>query len=388
MTKISLDRVNHFVLKKHHLTRESKINDVVQIIKDIGGLHATSPISPYLSLFARTKKFEKADLSKELSQRKSLARVRYVRNTIYILPGDLVPLAFAATHRMAGMASERNYRYLGFSPRDYERTSSKIMDILRGRGLSTREIKAKLRTSRNIAPLVNLMCDRGLLIRGVSKEGWKSNIHTYFRLMDYYPELNLMEFDGEEARESIIKQYIASFGPVTEQDIAWWTGFPIKQVRKVLRKHESEISSGEISGLDGRFFLLSSEWEPLRSSEPPRTPMVNLLPHLDPYLMGYKCRERYLDPRYHEVILDRSGNATATILVDGQIIGVWDFDEPLVKLCLFKEVKKTTIDEIYSEAAKIGAFIADRVVQIKRCDSVVPLTHRTAGAFMSPLKDC
>jgi hypothetical protein len=388
MYKISLDCVHHFVLRKHHLTRDSKINDIVKIAKDLGGLHATSALSPYLSLFARTEKFEKAVLSKELSHRKSLARVCYVRNAIYILPRDFIPLAFAATNRMAGVLSDRHYRYFGFSPRDYDKISSKILDILKGRGLSAREIKAKLRTSRSITPLVNLMCDRGLLIRGFSKEGWKSNVHTYFRIMDYYPELNLMEFGEEEARESVIKQYIASFGPVTEQDIAWWTGFPVKQVRKVLGKLEKEISSVEISGLDGRFFLLSSELEVLRSSEPPKTPVVNLLPHLDPYLTGYKHRERYLDSQYHEMILDRSGNATATILVDGQIIGVWDFDEPWIKFCLFKEVKKKIMDMIYSEAAEIGTFIADRVVQIKRCDSMVPLTHRTAGAFMSPLKDC
>jgi hypothetical protein len=388
MKKISLDRIHHFVMKKQHLTPDSKINDIVQIVKDMGGLHATSATTPYLSLFARTEKFEKMDLSKELSHRKSLARVRYVRNTVHILPRDFIAQAFAATQRMTGMVSERHYRYFGFSPRDYDRISGKILDILKGRGLTTKEIKEKLRTSRNIAPFVNLMCDRGLLIRGFSKEGWKSNIHTYFRVLDYYPDLDLTEFDEEEARESVIQQYISSFGPVAEKDIVWWTGFPVKQVRNVLRKLEREILTVEISGLDGRFFLLCSEWDLLRSSEPPRTRVVNLLPYLDPYLMGYKCRERYLDSPYNEMILDRSGNATATILVDGQIIGVWDFDEPWIKLCLFQEVKRKTLDLIYSEAAEIGAFIADRAVQIKRCDLMVPLPHRAAGAFMFPLRDC
>jgi hypothetical protein len=388
VVEISLDRVNYFVLRKQHLTRDSKINDIVQIVTDIGGLHATSATSPYLSLFARVEKFEKADFSKEVSHRKSLARIRYVRNTVYILPKDFIPLAFAATSRLGGMASERYYRSFGFSPRDYDRVSRKILDILRGRGLSTKEIRGKLRTTRNIAPLVNLMCDRGLLIRGLSKQGWKSILHTYFRFVDYYPDLNLMDIEEEEAREVVIKQYISSFGPVSEEDITWWTGFPIKQVRKILGKLEKDISTVEISGLEGCFFLLSSELEPLRSSEFPRTPVVNLLPYLDPYLMGYKHRERYLDPQRYKMIFDRSGNATSAILLDGQVIGVWDFDEPWIKLCLFEELEKNIMDEIYSGAAEVGTFIADRVVQIKSCDSIVPLNQRTAGAFMSPLKDC
>ncbi len=388
LTEISLDRVNRFVLRKQHLTPDSKINDVVQIVKDIGGLHATSAISPYLSLFARAKKFEKADFSKEFSHRKSLARVRYVRNTVYILPKDFVPLAFAATSRTAGVASERHYKYFGFTPRDYERISNKILDILKGRGLSAKEIKGKLRTSRNISPLVNLMCDRGLLIRGLTKQDWKSNLHTYFRLVDYYPDLDLKKLHEEGARETVVLQYLSSFGPVTAQDISWWTGFPMKQVRKILEKLEQDISSTAISGLEGTFFLLSSEWEALRSPQSRGSPPVNLLPHLDPYLMGYRNRGRYLDPRRYKMIFDRSGNATSAILVDGKIIGVWDFDDPWIKLYLFKEMGKSIIDEIYSEAVRVGAFIADRTVKVRRCDSIVPLNQRTQGAFMSPLKDC
>ena len=35
---------------------------------------------------------------------------------------------------------------------------------------------------------------------------------------------------------------------------------------------------------------------------------------LDPYLMGYKDRERYLDPRFKDFVFDRSGNVTNTIV--------------------------------------------------------------------------
>jgi len=37
-------------------------------------------------------------------------------------------------------------------------------------------------------------------------------------------------------------------------------------------------------------------------------------------------------------------------------------------------------------AKKIGKFIVEREVQIKECDSMVPLTLRTAGGVMAPLK--
>jgi len=39
MFTTNLNHVNHFVLRKHHLTDEAKIDDVVKITRDITGLH-------------------------------------------------------------------------------------------------------------------------------------------------------------------------------------------------------------------------------------------------------------------------------------------------------------------------------------------------------------
>ena len=61
MDPIPLSHANHFVLRKHHLTEDAKGDDITKIVKDIGGLHSTHPLTPYLSLFARKKKFKRED---------------------------------------------------------------------------------------------------------------------------------------------------------------------------------------------------------------------------------------------------------------------------------------------------------------------------------------
>jgi hypothetical protein len=387
METIDLGIVNRFLLKKQHLSEDSKIDDIVQITKDIGGLHGSSGTGPYLSLFARSRNFKKEDLAVELSKKKSLARFRYVRNTIYILPKEFIPVAFAATSRMSGGMAERYRKNLGITPGYYQRTSSKILKVLRGRGLPAKEIKKKLRLSINISPIVNLMCDKGLLVRGFPWEGWKSTLLTYYVFGDYYPGLDMAAFDEEEAREIVIRQYIASFGPVTEQDITWWTGFPLSQVRRGLEHLADEISPVEVQGLGEDFFLISSCLDELETLEEKEKSDVNFLPALDPYLMGYKNRARYLDSSHYNQIFDRSGNATSTVLVDGQVVGVWDLDETVVKIFIFEELGEAVVEEIHSKAADAGTFLTERKVRIKRYDSMTPLTRKTAGAFMSPLKD-
>lgn len=388
MDRISLAKINHFVLKKQHLADDAKINDVVQIAKDIGGLHGTSATGPYLSVFARSSSFRKDDLSDEMSKKKSLTRIRYVRNTIYILPKDFIPVAYAATSQIAEVTSERLSKHLGMNPTQYSRMANKIQKILRGRGLTTREIRKKLRTAANIAPIVNLMCDRGLLVRSLPREGWKSTQHSYFLFDDYYPGLDLKAYDEKEARKKIVLQYLLSFGPVKMQDIVWWTGFPKSQVQDIIEEIGDEVMRIDIPKVGDDFLVHSSEKELMKTFRVPSHPVVNILPNLDPYLMGYKDRERYLHPKHYKMVFDRSGNATSTILVDGQVIGIWDLEESVVKIFFLKDLGKDIRKKVRSEAADMGKFITEKPVHVKVCDSMVPLPNRTAGSFQSPLKDC
>jgi hypothetical protein len=380
--------VNHFVLKKQHLADDSKISDIVQIAIDIGGLHGTTATGPYLSLFARSPAFRRDELTVVMAQKKSLARIRYVRNTVYILPKDFIPVAFAGTKRMAEMTSQRFSQNLGITPTRYASIARKIQKVLKGRGLTTREIKQKLRTSVNISPIVNLMCDKGLLVRGLPREGWKSTQHAYFLFDDYYPDLDLSAFDEEEARKIIVRQYLLSFGPVSEKDIFWWTGFPRSQVREILESLGDEVSSVEIPEWNGSHFVHSSDRERLLLLRVHENPVVNLLPRLDSYMMGYKDRKRYLHPRYDKMVFDRSGNATSVILVDGQVAGIWDWEEPLVKIFYLKGLGDDIRKRIYAKAQETGKFIMGKPVHVETCRSMVPLSKRPAGAFMSPLRNC
>lgn len=391
MKNITLKMVNHFVLHKQHLTEDSKTDNIINIIKDVGGLHATAPTVPYLSLFSRASDFTREKLDEELYVKRRLGKIRCVRKTVYIVPKDSLSTTFAATRRMIEPISEKYSKYLGISHKDYEEASKQILTILKGKGMTTRELKKALETRLNISPIVNLMCDKGLLIRGQPKGGWKSNIHTYYLFNEYFPSLDLNAVDEDEARRLVVEQYLASFGPASENDVAWWTGFPKGQIRQIIEDLQDLVSSMEVLDLQGNYFMLSSQRAKLVSAKLSNKHAINVLSSLDPYLMGYKVRERYLDQKDYDFIFDRSGNATSTILLDGRVVGVWDFTEkkePMVKIFLFEEVPTKVYKEIDLKTRKIGRFIADKDVQMKECDSMTPLTQRTAGGFMSPLKEC
>ena len=93
----------------------------------------------------------------------------------------------------------------------------------------------------------------------------------------------------------------------------------------------------------------------------------------------------------YNYVFDKSGNITATILLDGVVIGVWDTENkkiPVVKLLLFQPLEQELHKKLYSQAEDVGKFFFDEDVTIKECKSMTPLTKRSAGGFMTPLKDC
>jgi len=388
-SRIDLNSVNRFRLHKQHLTDESQTEDIVQTVRDVYGLHATNPTAPYLSLYARARGFTRDKLDEELYVKRTLGKIRCVRTTVHVLPRETISIAFAATKSIVEPNSEDFLRYTGAVTKDqYEEASRAILDILKSRGMSTVQIKKHLGTKLNVSPIVNLMCDQGLLMRGRSDKGWKSNTHTYYVFSEYFPGMDLNAVDPAKARETTVRQYLACYGPATVKDISWWSGFTLTEVRRILQSLAREATEVEISELKGAYVMLAADRAALERFEPSGQPAVNLLPPLDPYLMGYKEREHYLDYKHYEMVFDRSGNATSTILVDGRVAGVWDYSEkpgPTVKLLLFRQLEKRLLRVLETRARAMGRFIADQAVTVEMCDQMVPLPQRNAGGFMSPL---
>ncbi len=390
MAEIDLTAVNHSLLRKQHLLDISKADDIVQIVRDVGGLHGTIPKTPYISLFSRAKNFTRQQLDEELYTKRSLGKIRCVRKTVYVLPKEMLSIAYSATQSMVELTSRHYSQYLGVTEKEYTELSQHILKLLKGRGMTAKETKKELETDLNVSAVLNLMCDQGLLIRGNPKSGWKSNLHTYYLFHEYFPDVNLNQPNKNHAVELLVQHYLASFGPVTENDISWWTGLTKTTIQDALKKLEEQVVSVNIEGLKGSFLLLKSDTA-LEKGSSPKSRVVNLLPALDSYIMGYKERERFLSHQYYYNVFDRSGNAAPTILLDGKVVGVWDFmadKKPVVKVLLFEPPENSILTEIYSKAQQIGRFIAAKEVTVKECSSMLPLPRRTAGGFMSPLKNC
>ncbi|UCG03208.1 MAG: AlkZ family DNA glycosylase [Candidatus Heimdallarchaeota archaeon] len=378
-----MNDINKLGLYKQHLSEDKRTQDLIEVVQEIAGLHATIPRTPYLSLFARINNFTKELLDEELYIKKRLGKIRCVRRTLYIFPQEMIPAFHMATTKMVEKLTRKSLEYQGISFNTYQNISESILRILKEKNeeMTASEIKKALKTKLNLSNILYLMCDQRLLIRGKPRK--------YFLFYAYFPRMDF-SLSEHEAITQLVRYYLQTFGPVSEEDVVWWTGLGKTQIKKAIKGIQDEIVQVRVTDLEKNLLMSESNIKMFTKITLEKK-VVNLLPTLDSYIMGYKERERYFIPNNHyNHVFDRTGNATSIILMDGQIIGVWDVinnKKPLIKLFLFKEVNDNVIGKIYQKAKQIGTFISDKEVTIKECNSMIPLTERTAGSFMSPLRD-
>ncbi|MFW9948114.1 MAG: DNA glycosylase AlkZ-like family protein, partial [Candidatus Odinarchaeota archaeon] len=330
-------------------------------------------------------------LENELYIKKTLGRIRGIRKTLYIHTKKMIPIIHSATKHLIERLFEKYLNYHGISSEDYKKLSREILNLLSQKEMSTSEIKKTLNSQKDIGAVISTMCDEMAIIRTKPIKSWKDRRIRYASFKDYFPEININNYNEEEGLKILAKKYLKSYAPSTENDIVWWTGIIKSKIRKALEEFRDEITTIKISPLNHEFLILQTDIEKIDNLTLTQDDNVNFLPQLDPYLMGYKDRERYIEINNYEYVFDRSGNITSTILLDGKIIGVWDIAEkpvPMVKVLFFNKMDENVLDKAYKEAKKIGKFIMEKKFQIKECKQMIPLTKRTAGGFMTPLKDC
>ncbi|MFX1454581.1 MAG: winged helix DNA-binding domain-containing protein [Promethearchaeota archaeon] len=391
MDKVQIDQVNSYLLEKHHLKEQSKINNILQIVNDLCGLHATGILEPYLTLFTRMKDFKKEDLDNELYKKMSLGRIRGMRKTLFILTKEMIPVVHNVIKHQTVKRDNKYLELRDITREEYDELAREIINLLAKKEMSTSEIKKAVSSKKDINAVISVMCDEMLIIRGKPISSWKDKRLFYAPFKSYFPELNLNEYDVTLATTDLISNYIRNYGPLSEKDIVWWTGLTKGKVRTSLKHLSNVLEIIKVGDLDIDYLIHKSVKNDIESVEIKKQDTVNILPGLDPYIMGYKDRVRYVNPDNYEFIFDRSGNGTTVILLDGYVIGVWDIfekPEPLIKFHMFNDVNSKILKKIEFECGRIGKFITGANVKLKKCEEMKPLTKRTMGGFMTPLKDC
>jgi hypothetical protein len=371
MRRFSVEERRARLARRHFLS--SPAGNPVELADGLVGLHATDPVTVYLSAWARIRGLSALDLERELYEERSLLRMIGMRRTLFVLPVDLAAIVRAASTESIAEAQRRRYAKLiegaGIASNGQawlDEAAEATLRALESRGSAfATELSAEvpqLREKVNFGEgkkwagaiamttwVLFLLAAEGRIARGRPRGSWTSSQWSWFPMKEWLAKPP-PKLEPEAARAELAARWLASYGPATDADLKWWTGWTVAHTRAAL----AAIGATEVD-LDGTpGIALADDLE----SEPEPEPWAALLPALDPTVMGWKERGWYLG-EHGPALFDRNGNAGPTVWWNGRIVGGWaGRKDGTVAFRLLEEVGADDERAIAAEAARLEDWLA------------------------------
>ncbi|WP_407287070.1 winged helix DNA-binding domain-containing protein [Streptomyces sp. BP-8] len=358
------------LVRRHLLAPSVREKTAEAVAAALIGLHATDPATVFLAVAARLHTPTAAAIGRSLYDAPAggpaLERIRCMRGTMFVVPGHLAPAVRSATvrdshrHRTDAMAKLREA--LGWDEHRYATAERAVLDTLAARGATTAaqltaeipDLREQFATfpgksyeSRQRAgtPVLGVLAAEGRIRRARPTGSWTS---AQFRWTLARPPADV---PAAGARTTLARHYLKAFGPVTVDDLKWWTGWNLTDTRKALT-----ATGAQAAELDqGTGYLLPEDLEPAPATA---EPAAALLPGLDPTAMGWRNRDWYLDPDHTKALFDRNGNIGPTVWWHGRIIGAWaQRPDATIRYRLLADPGRAARTAVDREIARLTAFL-------------------------------
>lgn len=340
------EKINRYVMEKQHLT--SKCNNVLKCVEDVAGLNSVVAVTPYLSLFNRVRDFKKSMLVEEMYERKRLYRLRLMRGTLFVVTRGFLPIAYSATIDKTQKIYGRFPKYCNISEKELGKLRNEIIRILEKGERTAKEIRKEIGTdNKNVSPVLRWLMEDMPLMRGRPLGTWKSEQFRY-SLLPQNVELNM---DRKKAKILLIEKFLASFGPATLKDLAWWSGFGKKESRNILK----EISTIDVG--DG-FILLKKEARYFDNFKVDDE-NLQLMSAFDQYVITYKYSicPRLVTEKNLNNIYNKYGELYDPIIRNGRIVGRWCVKEGKISHLLYEKIENEP--ELYGKIEQMEEFIKE-----------------------------
>ena len=369
MQQVSDDARRARLAVRHALAPGARVDSPEAATRAMTVLHATEPATVYLSCWARVESLGVEDVDRALYDDRSLVKQLAMRRTLFAFPRDLLPAVWpSASARVAGIEQARMTKEavkagLTDNGDDWlNRARAEVLAVLADApdGRSALEVRQAVPMIDVKVPLAagatwsasGVLTHLGAtadIVRGTNTAHWRT-ARPRLTLMRHWLGNVPASWNAADGYREIVRRWLHTFGPGTENDLVWWLG----ATRTVVRAALSELDAVEVSLDDGGTgWLLPDDLDEV----PDPGPWVALLPVLDPTVMGWQKRDFYLGPHATQ-LFDTRGNAGTTAWLNGRIVGCWTQDTAgVVEVHLLEPVSPTSHRALDAEAARLTTWL-------------------------------
>jgi len=339
--------------------------NVVTIVEGSVGVHGTAPTC-YLSVLARFPGLAIAEFDDAISAA-TLVRARAMRQSFYAFPPDLLRIAVAATRGQ----SQRGKPLPAAIDASYGTWATRVEEVLENGPLPESQLRRLVDPEQEIrdsfAGLLGRMTADCRIVRTAAVGSWRSDGHAYARWADWVPGPNPINLDRDASMRQLAQRYVAGYGPVTIDDVRWWTGWSREETLAAVDGIDLTTNGSAAAMLDG----------------------LRLLPVWDPLISAYLNRDRLFDPVFSSLVYDRYGNSTSVVFDRGTVVGQWDLGESddhlSVAVAPFRAWPESRWDEVEVEVGRIATLISAESHDVLRVEEPIDLLDSPRNRFLYPL---
>jgi hypothetical protein len=177
---------------------------------------------------------------------------------------------------------------------------------------------------------------------------------TYALLEERAPRARALS--GDEALAELTRRYVASHGPATARDLAWWSGLKVKQAKTGLDALGREAVSGAVDGVT--YWSVPGPSPSVKQTQPV-VPRAYLLPNYDELMNALRDRGLFLDAPGPPPPGAFAG-LPHQLAIDGALRGAW---RPTMAACAvtvavrpFRPLSRLEKKALESAVARYGTF--------------------------------
>jgi len=351
MTRRALNRA---LLARQLLLKRERLQPLA-VIERLAGMQAQVPRPPFVGLWTRLQKFDPASLL-ALARSRKVVRATAMRGTIHLLSAkdflSFRPLLSATLARGAWAIAGKRLGAVDVKPfyevgRAFFGKNEAPFEDLRGaleRKFPNRDVRAMAYVVRMGIPLVMVPTDD-------DRWGWPAN--AAFTLADTW--LGKRTPLDPPPIESMVRRYLAAFGPATPGDAQTWSGIP--GMREVFERLRPKL----VTFRDDRKRELFDLPDAPRPDENTPAP-VRFLPEYDNVVLSHDDRTRIIANEHRGELILKNLVVVGSFTVDGFIAGTWKVEvkvkkEAALTLTPFAALPKKAGAEVVAEAERLLEFL-------------------------------
>lgn len=283
-----------------------------------------------------------------------ILRIHLLRPTWHFVSSDDIYWMLQLSSQKIKSSLKTRHRELELSEPVHNKTRTIIERMLSGGENLTRDklatefLKAGIRTDENRLSHILFRAEMdGIICSWPLKEKKLS----YSLLEERVPQKR--ELSKEEALAELAKRYFQSRCPATIQDFIWWSNLSKSDAKRAVDFVKPYFITESFNSAE---YLLPTGFP--GSLE--KNNSVHLLPAFDEFLIGYRDRSSTLSMVNNKKAISNNGIFYPTIVVNGQVSGVWKRNvkgnKAVIQTDLFTATNKLINKEVEKAADRVHSF--------------------------------